>query len=206
MSDKIDYKKELKQFYKVGKKPEIITVPSFNFLTINGVDARPESDNFQNAIQALFGVSYKAKFISKKELGKDYTVMPLEGLWWADDMDDFINGNKEHWQWTLMIFQPDFITGDIINEAIQVVKKKNANSALDKLRLDPYEEGLSAQILHVGPFSEEHENILKIHELIERNGGSFDGKVHKHHEIYLSDFRKTAPEKLRTIIRQPFIQ
>ena len=92
---KIDYKKELKHFYKPSIKPEIITIPPFNFLKIDGINANISNDNFQFAIQALFGVSYKAKFISKKELGKDYTVMPLEGLWWADNMDDFINGKKK---------------------------------------------------------------------------------------------------------------
>lgn len=206
MSIKIDFKKELKEFYRPSVKPVLIKVPSFQFLMINGNDARPESEGFQNAITALFGVSYKAKFISKKELEKDYTVMPLEGLWWADDMDDFINGNKENWKWTLMIFQPEFMNQTIIDEAVSVVRKKNDISSLDQLRLENYEEGLTAQIMHIGPFSEEHKNILKIHQLIEDNGGRFNGKIHKHHEIYLSDFRRADPAKMKTILRQPYIE
>ena len=106
----------------------------------------------------------------------------------------------------MQIFQPDFITFDIIDEAIKIIKQKNNNSSLDKLILEIFDEGLSAQIMHIGPFSEEHKNILKLHELIKKEGGSFNGQVNKHHEIYISDFRRTAPEKLKTIIRQPFIK
>ncbi|MCP4137641.1 MAG: hypothetical protein GY754_42130 [bacterium] len=203
---KIDYKKEYKEFYNPSKKqPEIVEVPELSFLMIDGKNAEPENEVFQMAIQALFAVSFKAKFISKKELAQDYAVMPLEGLWWADNMNDFKNNNKKKWKWTLMIMQPEYITGEMIEAAKAEVQKKKGLDNLADLRLETYTEGRSGQIMHIGPYSEEHENILKIHNTILETGGSFDGQVQKHHEIYLSDFRKTAPEKLKTVIRQPFI-
>ncbi|MDX1941537.1 MAG: GyrI-like domain-containing protein [Saprospiraceae bacterium] len=205
--EKLDFKKEFKRFYNPSaKEPEIVEVPEWQFLMIDGKDARPESKDFQEAIQALFSVSYKTKFAIKKSQNIDYGVMPLEGLWWSDDMDDFINGNKANWQWTLMIMQPNFVTQDDINDAIQTASKKEPTEALNHLRLEKFKEGLSAQIMHIGPFSEEHDNIMKLHDLIKSQGGHFDRQAHiyKHHEIYLSDFRRTAPEKLKTVIRQPF--
>lgn len=203
MTNKIDFKKEYKKLYNPSyKAPETIEVPAFKFLMIDGKGIGNEE--FQSSIEALFGVSYKVKFTIKKEKGIDYVVMPMEGLWWADDMKAFINGSKETWKWTLMIMQPDFITFEIIHKAIKEVKNKKNNERLDHLRFENYEEGLSGQIMHIGPFSEEHQNIRRIHKLIEENGGKFDGKINKHHEIYLSDFRKTAPEKLKTVLRQSF--
>ncbi len=203
MTDKIDLKKEYKKFYNPsGKAPEIVEVPEFKYLMIDGQGIGNEE--YQFSIQALFGVSYKTKFMIKKERGIDYSVMPLEGLWWAENMDDFINNKKESWKWTLMIMQPDFVTAEIIQKAIKEVKTKKNNERLDYLRLENYKEGLSGQIMHIGPYSEEHENIMRIHKLIEENGGKFDGKKNRHHEIYLSDFRKTVPEKLKTVLRQPF--
>jgi len=203
--EKLDLKKTEKEYYKPGRKPEIIEIPEFKFLMVQGTDARPESEDFQNAITTLYSVSFTAKFMSKNEPGRDYTVMPLEGLWWADDMNVFEKGEKEKWSWTLMIRQPDFITQEIIKRAVTRAKEKK-NIAAEKLKLTKYKEGLSAQIMHIGPFSEEKPNILLLHELINKEGGKFNGQKQKHHEIYLSDFRRTAPEKLRTIIRQPFLK
>lgn len=203
--EQIDLKKELKQLYKPSsKQPEIIEVPEYQFLQINGIDAREDNPVFQEAIQALFGISYKTKFQIKNEKDIDYKVMPLEGLWCADSMDDFLNNKKENWQWTLMIMQPDFVTQVDIEYAKEAMLAKTNPEILTKVKFNKFKEGLSAQIMHIGPFSEEHDNIQKIHKLITNNSGRFNGKVHKHHEIYLSDFRRTAPDKLRTIIRQPF--
>jgi hypothetical protein len=203
MPDKIDLKKEYKKLYNPSDKtPEIIEVPEFKFLMIDGKGI--DNEEFQFSIQALFGVSYKVKFMIKKEKSIDYVVMPLEGLWWADSMNDFLNGNKETWKWTLMIMQPDFVKEEIIHKAIKEVKNKKSIASLDNLRFEKYEEGISGQIMHVGPFSEEHQNIVRIHKLIEESGGKFNGKIQKHHEIYLNDFRKTTPEKLKTVLRQPF--
>jgi len=202
--NKVDFKKEHKTYYNPsGKAPEIVEVPTFQFLMIDG-EGTTESAAFQEAIQALFGVSYKTKFLMKKGQSCDYVVMPLEGLWWADDMDDFVKGNKEKWKWTLMIMQPDVVKADIIETAKNEVAKKGDLEALSQLRLEVYTEGWAAQIMHIGPFSEEHENIRKLHDCIEAYGGVFDGKRQKHHEIYLSDFRKVDPEKMRTVLRQPF--
>jgi hypothetical protein len=205
MEKKLDYKREYKEYYSPSSSvPEIVDVPSFKFLMIDGIGMNFENGDSQSAIQALFGVSFKVKFLAKKLQGIDYVVMPLEGLWWADDLDDFVNGNREKWQWTYMIMQPEFITAELVQAAIKEIKKSKENAAVDRLRFEDYQEGLSAQIMHNGPFAEEHPNIMKIRQLIQGNGGTFNGGFQKHHEIYLSDFRKTAPEKLRTILRQPF--
>lgn len=203
---KTDYKKTYKHLYNPPKKaPEIVEVPKLNFLMIDGINAMEENPEFQKAIQALFAVSYKIKFFQKKMHERDYTVMPLEGLWWADDMTDFLEGNKQNWRWTLMIMQPDFVCQQNVQEAIEAVIKSKPNDSYNLLRLEEYTEGNAAQMMHIGPYSEEHENIMKLHKLIEENNGSFDGKTQKHHEIYLSDFRRVAPEKLKTVLRQPFV-
>jgi hypothetical protein len=138
-----------------------------------------------------------------KKTGKDYVVMPLEGLWWADDMSvfntEFFEKNKDDWRWTSMIMQPEFITQEMVEEAIEKVKEKDP-PALAKVRFDVFTEGLSAQIMYFGPYSEEGPTIKRMHDFIEEKGYDLQGK---HHEIYLSDPRRTKPEKLKTIIRQP---
>ncbi len=145
--------------------------------------------------------AYALKFAVKKgDIGVDYGVMPLEGLWWSDDMSTFSVENKADWKWTLMIMQPEFVTRDLFAIALEQVKKKKNLNALTKLRLEAFAEGKSAQILYVGPFSEEGPTIESIHAYIKQNGYRVSGK---HHEIYLSDITKTAPDKLKTIIRQP---
>lgn len=203
---KFDLKKELKDFYKPSaKEAKLIHLPKFQFLKVNGVNASTENPDFQNAIQALFSLSYKIKFFSKNEKGLDYVVMPLEGLWWADDMEAFINGEKEKWRWTLMIMQPGHIDQEMLETAKNKSESKIAREILAQLVLEDFEEGWTAQILHIGPFAEEGPNIQKLHQLIHDQGGQFDGHKHKHHEIYLSDFRRVAPEKMKTILRQPFL-
>jgi hypothetical protein len=206
MENKVDLKKQYKQFYNPSsKEPVMLDIPQFQYLTIEG-QGTTKSESFQEAIKALFSVSYKTKFIIKKEKSVDYGVMPLEGLWWADDMNDFINDNRSEWKWILMIMQPGFVEADTIQSVIELLSKKEGYGSLKKLKLQSFTEGHAAQIMHIGPFSEEHENIMKLHRLIEMNHFKFDGKMQKHHEIYLSDFRKVAPEKMKTILRQPFIQ
>ena len=198
---KIDYKKEAKQLYSPSKKElEIVEVPKMNFLMIDGVGDPNTSQEFQDALQTLYPVSYNLKFRSKREMGIDYGVLPLEGLWWAEDMDDFIAMNKETWSWTLMIRQPDHIPGEVVESAIEEVKLKKDPPALAKLRFEPYSEGISVQIMHIGPFDAEGPTIARMHAFIEAEGYQPSGK---HHEIYLSDFTRTAPEKLRTVLRQP---
>lgn len=203
--EKLDLKKVYKELYNPPKKePAVVTVPAFRYLMIEGENAEPSNPLFQQSIQLLFSVSYKAKFIIKKKLQKDYAVMPLQGLWWANDMEDFLRGNKLKWKWNLMILQPELVLDEHIDEAREKAKSDFDAQLLECLNFRWFEEKHVAQIMHIGPYSEEHDNIMKVHNLIETQGGTFNGKQQKHHEIYLSDFRKTAPEKLRTIIRQPF--
>ena len=199
---KMDYKKEFKHLYRASaKKVEIVDVPRMNFLMIDGAGDPNISREFQEAVEALFGVSYTLKFMIKKgKLEIDYGVLPLEGLWWADDMSQFSTKNKENWKWTLMIMQPAYVTAELVSDAIEQVKKKKKATAAPGLRFEAFSEGNSAQVMHLGPFSEEGPTIEKLHQFIEEKGFNLSGK---HHEIYLSDFRRAAPEKLKTIIRQP---
>lgn len=175
-------------------------MPVMSFLMIDGQGDPSKAKEFQEAVEALYSVSYNLKFKVKKGQGIDYGVLPLEGLWWADNMADFTSGNRDSWQWILMIMQPEFVNAEMVKEALAEVDKKKSLPALSKLRFDSYEEDLSAQLMHIGPFSEEGPNIQRIHKFIEERGHKPRGK---HHEIYLSDFRKVAPEKMKTILRQP---
>ncbi len=199
---KIDIKKEMKHLYNAStKNPEIVDVPQMNFLMVNGEGDPNISERFKNGVEALFGLSYTLKFIIKKSnMQIDYGVMPLEGLWWADDMAAFSMGKKELWKWTAMIMQPEYVTRDLYVEAQIQLKKKKDNAVLSEVRLESFLEGKAAQIMHIGPFSEEGPTIEKLHKYIEANGKKLSGK---HHEIYLSDTRRSAPEKWKTIIRQP---
>jgi len=201
--EKIDFKKKLKHLYTASSKEvEVIDVPEMNFLMIDGIGNPNTSKEYQQAVEALFGLSYNIKFMIKKgEQLIDYGVMPLEGLWWMDDMNNFSMDNKDEWKWIAMIMQPDFITPEIVDVAIEQVKKKKDFPAFDKIRFEKFKEGKSTQVLHIGPFSEEGPTIERVHGFINERGFELSGK---HHEIYLSDIRRTAPEKWKTIIRQPF--
>ena len=200
--EKIDFKKELKEFYRApSQKIAVVEVPEMNFLMIDGEGDPNKVASFGEAMETLFALAYALKFMTKKgPQAIDYGVMPAEGLWWADDMRSFDINNKDDWKWTLMIMQPRLITAELVEEARVQVKKKKNPPALDKTRFESFTEGISAQIMHVGPFSEEGPTIEKLHREIAL-GGYWPGG--KHHEIYLSDIRRAAPEKWKTIIRQP---
>ena len=200
--EKIDYKKEFKHLYKASaKKAETVAVPKMNFLMLDGEGDPNTSQEFQDAIETLYLVSYALKFMVKKgEIEIDYGVLPLEGLWWSDDMSSFSVEKKSEWKWTLMIMQPEIVTAKMVQEAKEQVKLKKNPTSLPLLRFESFEEGDSAQIMHIGPFSEEGPTIEKLHAFIEGKGKKRRGK---HHEIYLSDIRRAAPEKWKTIIRQP---
>lgn len=202
--EKIDYKKELKHLYKCSAKDAVIVdVPAMNYLMIDGKGDPSEEQSYQEAMEALFSLSYTIKFMIKKgEMAIDYGVLPLEGLWWADDMSAFRENRKDEWLWTMMIMQPQIVTQKIIDEATKQVKEKKNPAALSKLTFEKFSEGKSAQIMHIGPFSEEGPTIEKLHTFISENKGQLRDK---HHEIYLSDVRRAAPEKWKTIIRQPMI-
>ncbi len=197
---KLDLRKELKRFYSAKKKPEIIDVPSGNFLTIVG-KGEPGGEAYSAALQALYGLSYTLKFKCKAE-GRDFSVMALEGLWWWDDPSIFDLGNappREEWNWKSMIRQPDFVTGGMLEEIRSEVRKKKG-PAVDDVVLEAFHEGLSAQIMHRGPYSEEGPTVMRLHGFITEEGYRMRGR---HHEIYLSDPSRSKPENIKTIIRQP---
>lgn len=198
---KFDLKKVLKHLYQPSKdEVTLVEVPSFNFLMIDGEGDPNTSSAYAEAVEALFSVSYTAKFMLKKSTRPtDYAVMPLEGLWWADDMSAFTSADKSRWKWTLMIMQPDVVPADVIQKAVSEVRRKKELAALAALRLEAFAEGRCAQTLHVGPFSEEGPTIARVHEFIDERSGLRG----KHHEIYLSDVRRADPKKWKTIIRQP---
>ncbi|MBT3337345.1 MAG: hypothetical protein HN855_08745 [Anaerolineae bacterium] len=199
--EKVDFKKTLKHLYVPKKKFEIVDVPEMQFLMVDGHGDPNTAQEYADAAEALFGVAYKIKFISKKTLERDYTVPPLEGLWWAADMDTFVSRDKSAWDWTMMIMTPDWITAEIFDEAIAEVRKKKNPASLDKVRLEKYHEGLSVQIMHIGSYDDEAPTIAALHnDFLPANALTENGK---HHEIYLSDPRRVAPEKLKTVLRQP---
>ncbi|MDD2769978.1 MAG: GyrI-like domain-containing protein [Methylococcus sp.] len=199
--DKIDFKKQLNPLYQASAKSAVqIDVPALNFLMVDGAGDPNTAPGYAEAVEALFSVAYAVKFAVKKgPLGIDYGVMPLEGQWWADDPAAFASGNKAVWQWTMMILQPPFASREIIDKAVAEVAKKKSLPAISKLRFETLEEGRCAQILHIGPFSEEGPTIEMLHRFIDAAGD----KTGKHHEVYLSDIRRTAPARWKTIIRQP---
>jgi hypothetical protein len=198
---KVDLLKEMGVLYKPPMdRPVLVEVPRMNYLAIDGRGDPNTSVEYRDSIQALFSVSYALKFMVKRGVDAiDFKVMPLEGLWWADDMDSYTAGRRDEWKWTSMIAQPSFVTEGLVESALVKLKEKGM-SALSKMRFEAFEEGLSAQILHIGPFSEEGPTIRKLHDYIEQAGRTRRGK---HHEIYLSDVRRAAPSRLKTIIRQP---
>lgn len=201
MNSKMDLKKSIDSYKAKHNQFRILTLPTHQYLMVDGHGDPNTSQEFVDAIEALYPVAYRLKFASKINLGKDYVVPPLEGLWWAKDMQAYTIGDKSNWDWTLMILTPDWITKDMFDVAMQSVLVKSTPVSLSKLRLETLDEGLCVQTLHIGSYASETDIINKMHsEFIPANGLNLTGK---HHEIYLSDMRKVAPEKLRTIIRQP---
>jgi hypothetical protein len=200
--EKIDYRKELRHLYRPSPKVvESVDVPEMNFLMIDGQGDPNTSQAYSEAVEALYTVSYALKFLVKKgELRIDYGVMPLEGLWWVDDMSRFDVNDKDSWKWTSMIMQPEVVTRGLFETACEQVRKKKNPAALSRIRFEPFSEGKAAQTMHLGPFSEEGPTIERVHRFISESGYV---RVGKHHEIYLSDIRKAAPEKWKTVIRQP---
>jgi len=199
MSKKLDLRKQLKHLYSSSTKPSIVEVPPAKFLTITG-RGEPGGEAYQAALNALYSVAYTVKF-KAKAAGNDFVVMGLEGLWWWDDPEaSFHEVPREEWNWKSMIRQPDFVTPGAVEEAKAEAREKKGLKEIDRVVLEEFHEGLSAQIMHIGPYSEEGETVAKLHRFIEENG--YKPRGH-HHEIYMTDPRRTAPEKWKTIIRQP---
>jgi len=198
---KIDFKKTLKHLYNPPKRFITVDVPEMQFLMVDGHGDPNTTQDYKDAVEALYAMAYKIKFLSKKGLEKDYTVPPLEGIWWAEDMETFITRDKEQWDWTMMIMTPDWINAEIFVDAVEQVRKAKDPAALDKVRLERYHEGLSVQIMHIGSYDDEGPVLSQMHsDFIPNNGYVENGK---HHEIYLSDPRRVAPEKLKTVLSQP---
>jgi hypothetical protein len=198
---KIDWKKKYKELYHASAKHVVeVDVPEFRFLMVDGTGYPGTSKEYTEAVEALFAVSYTAKFMMKKGAHPiDYAVMPLEGLWWADDMSTFARGDKKGWKWTAMVLQPDVVPDAVIHDAIAEVQRKKGLPGLGRLRLETFTEGKCAQVLHVGPFTQEGPTIERLHAFIDERA-ALRGK---HHEIYLSDIRRADPSKWKTIVRQP---
>lgn len=196
---KVDFKKELKHLYNPPKKITLVDVPLMNFLMGDGRGDPNTSPDFQAITEALYGLAYTVKFAVKSE-GQDFVVPPLEGLWWMEDMTAFSPEAKDEWLWTLMIMQPQWVTAEAVEAAREEAGRKKDLPALADLRFEPYHEGRAAQIMYVGRYADEGPTIQRMHEFIAAEGYAPAGK---HHEIYLSDPRRTAPEKFKTVIRQP---
>ena len=199
---KLDLRRQLKHLYQPpAKEPVLVDVPAMGFLMVDGAGDPNTSCEFQQAAEALYGVSYTLKFMLKKGPQQvDYPVMPLEGLWRSGSAQQFDFGDKSAWHWTLMIMQPDVITEELIAEAAAQVKQKKDPPALSKLRFEEFHEGPSAQVLHIGPYSAEGPTVEKLYAFIRARGRELRGN---HHEIYMSDPRRAKPERLKTVIRQP---
>ena len=205
MVTKVDLKKKLKRLYgPSAREVSVVDVPRMNFLMIEGQGDPNTSEEYADALEALYAVSFAIKFRVKRSEDIDYGVMPLEGLWWTDDMREFSVEDKGAWKWTAMIMQPEeYVSQELLEETKSAVEKKKRLAVIPRLRFEAFREGLSAQIMHLGPFSAEGPTIERMHRAIEELGGKPRGK---HHEIYLSDFRRTKPERLKTVIRQPFAE
>jgi hypothetical protein len=196
----IDLKKTLKPYYTASAtKPAIVDVPAMSALMVDGI-GDPNSPAFQEAIGSLYSVAYTLKFSFKKDKAVDYPVMALEGLWCADDPTVFTSGKRDEWKWTLLIVLPDVVTKKDVAGAIATVKEKAKFPRFPEVRFEKFAEGKAAQIMHVGPYAAEGPTIERLHAFIAEKGYRLRGA---HHEIYLGDPRRAAPEKLRTILRHP---
>ena len=200
--EKYDVKRVHRELYAPSAKDfTLVDVPPMRYLVVDGHGDPNTSPDYAAALEALFGVAYTLKFRSKKELGRDFIVAPLEALWRADDPAVFANREKSAWSWTALIVQPDWIDEQLVADAVAAVRAKGENPALDLLRLEELREGTSVQILHLGSYDDEAPTLARLHhEWMPQHGLTFNGD---HHEIYLNDARRTAPAKLRTVLWQP---
>jgi hypothetical protein len=202
-----DYKKEYKDLYMPKSKPMVIDLPAMNFIMVDGKGDPNNNNEFQQAIELLYGLSFTIKMSKKKDAQHEgyfeYVVPPLEGLWWVDEVG-FSLDKKDNWLWTLMIRQPEFVNQEFFNWASSELQIKKRQLLVEKARLETFEEGLCVQIMHIGPYAAEPESMEKIEDFIKKEGlQDRVGNGGKHHEIYLSDPRKGNPEKMKTVLRHP---
>jgi hypothetical protein len=199
---KTDFKKLVPTYTAPRGTFQVVTVPAMQFLMVDGHGDPNTAPAYRDALTTIYPVAYTLKFASKRELGRDYAVMPLEALWWSADMAAFTTArDKSRWDWTLMIMVPDWTTAEHVHDARRAVERKGGAPALDALRLETFDEGLAVQTLHVGSYDDEAPVLEAMHEdFIPAQSLRMTGK---HHEVYLSDPRRTAADRLRTILRQP---
>jgi hypothetical protein len=202
--DQVDLKRTIRSYAAPRGRFEIVSVPPLSYAMIDGEGDPDVAPAYADAVGSLFGVSYKLKFLARAELGRDHVVMPLEALWWADDMESFTTArDKSRWHWTVMILVPFWIPGVLFERAVGVVGATGTHPGVDRMRLESLDEGRCVQTLHVGSYDDEAPVLARMHdEFVPAEGLALRGR---HHEIYLSDARRTAPEKLRTILRQPVV-
>ncbi|MFB3739383.1 MAG: GyrI-like domain-containing protein [Candidatus Velamenicoccus archaeovorus] len=198
---KVDLKRSMRRLYfPPSGQPVLVDVPEMAFLTIDGRGA-PEEKPYTDAVEALFAVSFALKFTIKRlDPEDDYTVMPLESLWWSKEHEVFDLEDRTGWRWTAMIVQPPVVTPSLVERAIADAASRRRSPAFRRIRFEHVREGLAAQLMHVGPYAEERPTIEKLHAFIAEHDYPIRGK---HHEIYLSDPRRCAPARMKTVIRQP---
>ncbi len=201
MSAKTDAKRTLDAYRARQGEFRLIDVPDLQYVMVDG-QGDPNTEVFAEAVETIYPVAYALKFASKRGLGRDYVVPPLEGLWWADDMDSFTaTRDKSRWNWTLMTMVPNWLGQDAFAVAVTQVAARRHPARLDNVRLEPLSEGRCVQTLHVGSFDDEAGVLAQLHnEFVPAHGLRLRGR---HHEIYLSDSRRIPPERRRTILRQP---
>ncbi|SFS01555.1 hypothetical protein SAMN04487783_0562 [Agrococcus baldri] len=201
MTEKVDLKRQLDAYRAKRGEFRLVEVPPLQYLMIDGHGDPNAAPAYREALEALYPLAYALKFASRRELGRDYVVMPFEGLWSAADMDAFtVARDKSRWDWTLLMLVPDWIDRALVDKAADAVRTKGAPVRLDEIRLAPLEEGRCVQTLHVGAFDDEGPVLERMHAWLEAEGLRMSGR---HHEIYLSDARRVEPARLRTILRQP---
>lgn len=197
----VDLRRELGELYRGNEQPALVQVPAIDFLMIDGHGDPNGSAAFEGAVKALYAVAYGLRSRIRALLdGVEVRVMPLEGLWWIPDAQVWDFDDKSDWDWTVMLAEPDVVTPELVDETIATVRARRSLAALDGIRFEPFEEGPAAQVLHRGPFVAERETLARLHEFIKERRTV---PVGKHHEIYLTDAQRTAPDRMRTIIRQP---
>jgi hypothetical protein len=185
---------------KVPREPVLVSVPALKYLMVDGKGDPATSEDFRDAIGALYGLAYTMKFMLKARGVTGAVPMPLEGLFWADDMSAFMKARRGEWRWTLMLLQPSAVDAKLVKEARAKLEKKRKGAALPPVRLARFAEGTCAQVLHLGPYAEERPTIQKLHRFISEQGFELSGR---HHEIYLGQPGRGDPAKMKTVIRQP---
>lgn len=202
--DKIDFVAQDKQLYKPSTEPAVVNVPAMKFLMFDGHGMPEGNPLFQQAFQALYGIAYTIKFMPKQGLMPfgyvDFKVSPPEGLWWIKGDNSFNTAKSAEWRWTLMLRMPSFVTSQLVGLAIRKLVDKKHDDIYQKVRLEPYKEGKSVQMMYVGPYENEGPSLAAMEAFAHARGFSYAGK---HHEIYFGDPRRTKPENLKTVLRQP---